>query len=814
MPSEPQPREAVVPKGPSTPVAALWVLAALGGLLLIFFTNDPPRLDRAPGLVVLLVSCALALDLFVGAARRVVLQRVSPALVLALLLIPGVPVTVALLADLVTTVVLVASAGLRHSVIAQAGRALMPGLATAFFLSQRGDSTLDNALFAAEVFLLVGLLTRSQDPPFRNDIFLVVCFPALALMLRSLSELSVIYVLLSLPLLFLLTTVDTEMLLRYFQLQKKLDTTQTRARATARARQEMERESRRKGILLERRERQLELLNGLGRQLDEAQAVDDLGRFLMQECRRLIGADLALVLFVDPRAQRVTRLLSSSSPQPVGLQEGDPVSPSWKPGIAAQPPWSAPLWQQKRSFLQVPLGGEGWLFLAHTEADAFPEFLEGFFSAVGRHAGSATLAIRRLTEVRELARREALEKDRVALEKEKVAEQNQNLRSLIGSFDTLTAASLSSETDLLRQGEETIRRLTGAERVHFRLAHLPPAPPSQDGLPFDGATWPSFLVLPSQGASGHLLCLSSRPGAFSEGHLEWCTLLRDFLNKTLENAALHRRITASLQQLKATQQEVVRSSQWAAAGRLAANAAHELNTPLGAIRLAAEQVRFFQGESAPEPAKQGLASILRSVDRCREVTDRLLITSRPVDHGELPTRPANLELLPLLRDAVASVQPYLRASQITLASHRLTGEHQVFAVVQDLYWAVVNVLKNGVDAVNESGRPEKRMAISVEVQDQTVRILIADNGLGIPSDLREKVFEPFFTTKKIGSGNGLGLALSRQNLARWGGDVRLGPDPPGGGACFVITVPLSGTELARRAELGENGKNTPPQPSR
>ena len=676
----------------------------------------------------------------------------------------------------------------------QAGRSLLPGIATATFLASRASVDLNSYLFAAQVFLLVSLVTRSTDAPFRNDVFLVVSFPAVALMLRSLAELSLGYVLLTIPLLFLLTTVDTDMLLRYFQLQKQLDTTKTQVIATHKARQEVERESRRKGVLLDRREKQLELLNGLGRQLDDAKAAEDLGRFLVQECHRLIGAEVSLILFADTRAGRVTRVICDLPPQSLGIAEGDPIPALIRSGMTGRPPWNAPIWQGKKSFLVVSLGNEGWLYLAHSESEAFPDFLEGFFSAVGRHAGSAALAIRRLTEVRELARREAQEK-------EKVAEQNQNLRSLITSFDHLTEASLSSDAELMRQGTETIRELTGADHVIFRAPDLQPG--QKGALRYDERDWPSFLYLQGTGPSGNVLCLSARPGCFSQGHLEWCTLLRDFLNKTLENGLLHRRITSSLAKLKDTQQEVVRSSQWAAAGRLAANAAHELNTPLGAIRLAAEQVKFFQGEGTPEPAKVGLASILRSVDRCREVTDRLLVTSRPVDHGETPTRPTNLELLPVLRDAVASVQPYLRASMIKLASHRLTGEHKVYVVLQDLYWAVVNVLKNSVDAVNdESHKGEKRMAIGVDVSGDMAMITIADNGPGIPPELREKVFEPFFTTKKIGSGNGLGLALSRQNLGKWGGEIKLGPEPVGGGACFLISIPLTGSPTAKRAELG------------
>ncbi len=799
---------------PSSGVATFWVLAGLGGFLAYFLTSEPGQLQKPPALVAIFLLCAISLDLFVGSSRRVSLQRISPVMVLGLLVTPGVPATVALVTDFLSTLVLVLSSRLNTFVVAQAGKSLMPGIVTALYLNSRPSPLSDNTyLFAAEVFLVISLLSRTTQPPFRNDVFLVVSFPAVALMLRSLADLSPLYVLLTLPLLFLLTTVDTEMLLRYFQLQKQLDTTKTEVAATQKARQQSERESRRKGVLLERRERQLELLNGLGHQLDDAKAADDLGRFLIQECQRLIGAEISLVLFADASQRRVTRVISDAAANSVGLRAGDPVPPGIRLGMSSRPPWNAPVWRDKHSFLTVSLGNEGLLLLAHTEPDAFPDFLEGFFSAVGRHAGSAALALRRLSEVRELARREALEKElvaqekeKVAEEKEKVAEQNENLRSLISSFDQLTEASLSSDSELMGQANQTVRRLTGADRVVFRAPALERSPEDRGALPFEEREWDSFLYLQGSGPSGNVLCLSTRPGCFTRGHMEWCTLLRDFLDKTLENGSLHRRIKQSLSQLKESQQEVVRSSQWAAAGRLAANAAHELNTPLGAIRLAAEQVKFFQKEP-PEPVTQGLALILRSVDRCREVTDRLLITSRPVDHGELPTKPADLELLPVLRDAVASVQPYLRASMIKLATHRLTGDQRAFVVLQDLYWAVVNVLKNGVDAVNEEGGPaEKRMAISVESSGDMVLITISDNGPGVSAELRDKVFEPFFTTKKIGSGNGLGLALSRQNLGKWGGQISLGPDPVGGGASFVIALPASGTPAARRAELGPGGR--------
>ena len=97
-------------------------------------------------------------------------------------------------------------------------------------------------------------------------------------------------------------------------------------------------------------------------------------------------------------------------------------------------------------------------------------------------------------------------------------------------------------------------------------------------------------------------------------------------------------------------------------------------------------------------------------------------------------------------------------------------------------------MKNAIDALNEQAGKDKRIAIGTKETDKWVEILIADNGPGVPPELRNKLFEPFFTTKKLGQGNGLGLSLSRTNLRRWGGDLELAKTQ-GEGATFILTVP-------------------------
>jgi len=768
--------------------ALAWLLVGLAGPAAFFMMTPTGEVEKPVSLVLIYLLSALGLDLFVGASRRVTLQRISPAVVLAILVTPGIPPAVAIVADLLGTIAVASASRITYPLIAQAGKSLIPVSATAFFLVSRSELTLETYFFATELFLVASLLTRTTDPPYRSDLFLVVSYPAIALMLRSLAELHLAYVLLAIPLLFLLTTVDTDMLLRYFQLQKKLDHSQTEIQQSRRAQRQTEIESRRKGILLNRKEQQLSLLNGLGRELEAAEATEDLGRFLLNESIRLTGASASMVCFSDQNDRRIVKLICPAPPEYWGIRKGDRL-PGLQPGISPSEPWRAPLWRGKQSFLVAKLGDEGWLLLASEESDAFPAFLQEFFSAVGRHAGSSVLALRRLTEVRAIARREAAEKENVAAEKEKVAEQNRNLRLLIENFESITEEALTADHELLRKGTIAIKRMTGAEEVILQSRPLSEYPLDQTGVLVEGTRWPSHLFHPGSGPSGNLLCLSRKPEAFTESQMEWCILMQDFLDKTMENGNLHREVQASYTQLERTQEEVVLSSQWAAAGRLAANAAHELNTPLGAIRLAAEQASFFLEKSdAPAPAVQGVQSILRSVDRCRQVTDRLLITSRPVDQGEEASKAGLHQVLPIVKDAVATVQPYLRASEIKLADHRLVTDYTCKVIIQDLYWAIVNVLKNAIDALNEQPSEDKRIAIGTKEAKGYLEIIIADNGPGIPPELEKKLFDPFFTTKKLGQGNGLGLSLSRTNLRRWGGELELAKTQ-GQGATFILTIP-------------------------
>ena len=106
---------------------------------------------------------------------------------------------------------------------------------------------------------------------------------------------------------------------------------------------------------------------------------------------------------------------------------------------------------------------------------------------------------------------------------------------------------------------------------------------------------------------------------------------------------------------------------------------------------------------------------------------------------------------------------------------------------QELGRVILNLLNNAFDALRE--REDGVVTLATRALENTVEIVVADNGPGIPEDIREKIFEPFFTTKATGEGTGLGLSLSYDIVTKGhGGTMRVGESSKGG-AEFVIQIP-------------------------
>jgi signal transduction histidine kinase len=107
---------------------------------------------------------------------------------------------------------------------------------------------------------------------------------------------------------------------------------------------------------------------------------------------------------------------------------------------------------------------------------------------------------------------------------------------------------------------------------------------------------------------------------------------------------------------------------------------------------------------------------------------------------------------------------------------------------EGLHRALLNILSNALDAVEDRKSPHVAVATALEGDGEWVRVLVLDNGVGIPANKLADIFKPFVSTKGA-KGTGLGLAVSRKILREHGGDI-LVQSQPGKGTKFILRLPL------------------------
>jgi signal transduction histidine kinase len=259
--------------------------------------------------------------------------------------------------------------------------------------------------------------------------------------------------------------------------------------------------------------------------------------------------------------------------------------------------------------------------------------------------------------------------------------------------------------------------------------------------------------------------------------------------------AFNRRIAAALGSVRKSHETIAlelaeserrrgHTERLALVGQLAAGVAHEINNPLAFVQANLAFVRL-EAERLPGPARSEVAQALheaeRGVERIRNIVRDLKVFARKDQEA--------LQLC-YLGEVVADALLLARASALVpIECVVVPGLPPVRAVARHLGQVILNLLVNAADALDElPPTAERAIGIRVYVDAHEVCVAVEDTGPGLPKELRDRVFEPFFTTKPIGKGTGLGLALSREYVERYGGRIVV-ENREQGGARFTVCLP-------------------------
>ncbi|MGB8046215.1 MAG: ATP-binding protein, partial [Pseudolabrys sp.] len=282
-------------------------------------------------------------------------------------------------------------------------------------------------------------------------------------------------------------------------------------------------------------------------------------------------------------------------------------------------------------------------------------------------------------------------------------------------------------------------------------------------------------------------------------------------------------LTESLENLRSTQDRLVQTQKLASLGQLTAGIAHEIKNPLNFVNnfsgVSSELIdelqdtlkRPFDDKARAEimeltnTLRGNLDKVVQHGKRADAIVKNMLLHSR---EGSGDHRPVDINVLveESLNLAYHGARAEKQGFNITLqrSFDATVGEADVFP--QDITRVLLNLISNGFYAATKrraetnGGDYEPTLAAATRNLGDLVEITIRDNGIGITSDVKEKIFNPFFTTKPAGEGTGLGLSISHDVIVKQhGGSIEVDTQP-GAFTEFRITLPRTAATIAKSGD--------------
>ncbi len=255
-----------------------------------------------------------------------------------------------------------------------------------------------------------------------------------------------------------------------------------------------------------------------------------------------------------------------------------------------------------------------------------------------------------------------------------------------------------------------------------------------------------------------------------------------FLSKEIERT-LAKILSLQSKQLDEQKNIAQQAAKMSALGEMMGGLAHEINTPLAAIKLFLNQAIDEIGSDVPD--LKNLNEFLHksdlTVDRIAKIIKGLKTFSRAGQSDPF----IGFSVQEAIEDAMILCEERFKKEQVDLRWSIPPETIKIDCRPIELTQVIINLIGNAIDAIASSS--DKWIELHVSDFDSCIQIRVTDSGWGIPLEMAEKIFQPFFTTKEVGKGTGIGLSISHGIVK--GHNGKLFVDTSLNNTSFVIELP-------------------------
>lgn len=231
------------------------------------------------------------------------------------------------------------------------------------------------------------------------------------------------------------------------------------------------------------------------------------------------------------------------------------------------------------------------------------------------------------------------------------------------------------------------------------------------------------------------------------------------------------------------QDELVQANKLAVLGQISAGVAHEINQPVCAIRTYLDNAATMINGGQIEAVCDNLVKASDLTDRIGAITQELRAFSRKSARARTKVRIGDA-----IDGALILMSARTRSVGATISRTEPDPELAVIADRIRLEQVIVNLLQNALDALVNTPQPRIDISVTPDLETDSAKLIVADNGPGVAAEIAAALFTPFVTNKP--QGLGLGLLISRDICIEFGGSLTLAAAPKGG-AAFLIQLPLA-----------------------